>query len=309
MKDELGRGKAPDELRQTSTAAGYLGDYLRGNVPVNQLIPQHEYILDTLGLESVFEKNTTHIMLLTLEEADAVLNQLLVSVDPIATYAGNINDTYGGIKNIRKLTTYYNSSQQLIFRFKSLGIKAFIYKYKGIEYVKITGRAGTRRILKGTRYAINNPQILELGIGTAGKDAGIISGARFCIWFSMGYRAIELIFKDEYSVIDFVGDITMDIAKVIVTIFVTKILMTAGALLATLFTVTLSIAVGMIFIVAVGVIVTVSLDYIDKKYKLSEKLKELIREGMVERQKIERWNLLNCSPLINPMSLGNLYVR
>ena len=309
MKDELSRGKAPDELRQTSTAAGYLGDYLRGNVPVNQLIPQHEYILDTLGLESVFEKNTTHIMLLTLEEADAVLNQLLVSVDPIATYAGNINDTYGGIKNIRKLTTHYNSSQQLIFRFKSLGIKAFIYKYKGIEYVKITGRAGIRRILKGTRYAINNPQILELGIGTAGKDAGIISGARFCIWFSMGYRAIELIFKDEYSVIDFVGDITMDIAKVIVTIFVTKILMTAGALLATLFTVTLSIAVGMIFIVAVGVIVTVSLDYIDKKYKLSEKLKELIREGIVERQKIERWNLLNCSPLINPMSLGNLYVR
>lgn len=309
MKNELGVRVPPDELRQTSSAAGYLGDYLRGNVPVNQLIPQHEYILDTLGLEAVFEKNTTHIMLLTLDEADAVLNQLLVSADPIATYAGNINDTYGGIKNIRKLTTHFNSSQQLIFRFKSLGIKAFIYKYKGIEYVKITGRAGIRRILKGTRYAINNPQILELGIGTAGKDAGIISGARFCIWFSLTYRTIELIFKDDYSVVDFIGDITMDMAKVIVTIFVTKILLAAGLGFATLFSVTLPIAVGIVLIVSIGVIITVSLDYIDKKYQLSDKLKELIKEGMIERQAIEKWNLLNSSPLINSMNSGNLYVR
>ena len=309
MKDELSRGKAPDELRQTSTAAGYLGDYLRGNVPVNQLIPQHEYILDTLGLVSVFEKNTTHIMLLTLEEADAVLNQLLVSVDPIATYPGNINDTYGGIKNIRKLTTHYNSSQQLIFRFKSLGIKAFIYKYKGIEYVKITGRAGIRRILKGTRYAINNPQILELGIGTAGKDAGIISGARFCIWFSLAYRTIELIFENNYSVVDFVGNITMDMAKVIVTVFVAKILLAAGIGFATVVSSTLPLAAGIILVIVVGVFITFTLDYIDKKYKLSEKLKELIREGIIEKQKIEKWNSKNCSPLINPMSLGNLYVR
>lgn len=293
MKDELGRRKAPDELRQTSTAAGYLGDYLRGNVPVNQLIPQHEYILDTLGLESVFEKNTTHIMLLTLEEADAVLNQLLVSVDPIATYAGNINDTYGGIKNIRKLTTYYNSSQQLIFRFKSLGIKAFIYKYKGIEYVKITGRAGIRRILKGTRYAINNPQILELGIGTAGKDAGIISGARFCIWFSLAYRTIELIFENNYSVVDFVGNITMDMAKVIVTVFVAKIAIALVSGIAIMTGVTLPISVGIFIIITIGFGITSALDSLDKKFSLSNELKVLIKEGMKGRTSIEKWNKRN----------------
>lgn len=40
-----------DELRQQPTAANCLGDYLRGEVPINQLISQHEYILNTLNLE------------------------------------------------------------------------------------------------------------------------------------------------------------------------------------------------------------------------------------------------------------------
>lgn len=309
MKDELGRKMPRDELRQPASAADYLGDYLRGNVPVNQLIPRHDYILDTLGLEAVFEKNTTYLMLLTLEEADAVINQLLNDADPIATYAGNINDTYGGLKNIRKLTTHYNSVQQLIFSFKRLGIKAVIYKCKGVEYVKITGRAGVRRILKGTRYAINNPQVLELGIGTAGKNAGIISGARFCIWFSLGYRAIELIFKNEYTVIDFVGDITMDMAKIIVTIFVTKVIISAGSLIATVASVTMPIAAGIVLIVIVGVIITFSLDYLDRKYKISDKLKSIIKKGMMERQTIERWNLSQSSPFINAMRSGGLYAR
>ncbi|WP_330983262.1 MULTISPECIES: hypothetical protein [Enterobacterales] len=39
---------------QNPSWADYLGDSLRGNVPVNQLIPQHPYILDTLGLAEAF---------------------------------------------------------------------------------------------------------------------------------------------------------------------------------------------------------------------------------------------------------------
>ncbi|BCG10655.1 hypothetical protein [Buttiauxella agrestis] len=61
--------------------------------------------MDTLNLEAEFQKNTKHIMLLTLSEADAALNQLLNLVDPVATYAGNIKDMVGGIKNIHKLTS------------------------------------------------------------------------------------------------------------------------------------------------------------------------------------------------------------
>ncbi len=56
MKNELGVRTLPDELRQSSTGAGYLGDYLRGNVPIKQLIPKHEYIIDTLKLGENLKK-------------------------------------------------------------------------------------------------------------------------------------------------------------------------------------------------------------------------------------------------------------
>lgn len=293
-----------DELRQTNTAAGYLGDYLRGEVPINQLIPQHEYILDTLNLEAELQKNTKHIMLLTLSEADAALNQLLNVVDPVATYAGNIKDMIDGTKNIKKLVSYYNDANKLVYNLKGLGITASIYKEKSVQYVKITGYAGVRRILKGTRYAINNPQILELGIGNAGKNGSIISGARFCVWFSLAYRTVELIFKKDYRVSDFIGDITMDVAKIIVTIFVTKIAMMIGAGIAATGIVTVSIAAGIILIVVIGFIITAVLDYIDKKYQLSDKLKSYIKKGIEEKNKVEEWNLENLSPVLNSLRGG-----
>lgn len=293
-----------DELRQTNTAAGYLGDYLRGEVPINQLIPQHEYILDTLNLEAELQKNTKHIMLLTLSEADAALNQLLNVVDPVATYAGNIKDMIDGTKNIKKLVSYYNDANKLVYNLKGLGITASIYKEKSVQYVKITGYAGVRRILKGTRYAINNPQILDLGIGNAGKNGSIISGARFCVWFSLAYRTVELIFKKDYKVSDFIGDITMDVAKIIVTIFVTKIAMMIGAGIAATGIVTVSIAAGIILIVVIGFIITAVLDYIDKKYQLSDKLKSYIKKGIEEKNKVEEWNLENLSPVLNSLRGG-----
>lgn len=293
-----------DELRQTNTAAGYLGDYLRGEVPINQLIPQHEYILDTLNLEAELQKNTKHIMLLTLSEADAALNQLLNLVDPIATYAGNIKDMIDGTKNIHKLTSYYNDANKLVYNLKGLGIKASVYTEKSVQYVKITGYAGVRRILKGTRYAINNPQVLELGIGNAGKNGAIISGARFCVWFSFAYRTVELIFKNDYKVSDFIGDITIDAAKIIVTVFVTKIAMMIGAGLAATGFITLPIAGGFFLVVVIGFIITFALDYLDKRYQLSDKLKNYIQQGIQEKKRVEEWNLKNLSPTLNSLREG-----
>lgn len=104
---------------QNPSAADYLGDVLRGNVPVNQLIPQHPYILDTLGLAEAFEKNTTHIMLLTLDEAQSVIEDLDNSKPVIlaTTYAGNIKDSIAGAKNISKLVSYTDAGK-LVYRLK-----------------------------------------------------------------------------------------------------------------------------------------------------------------------------------------------
>ncbi len=184
---------------------------------------------------------------------------------------------------------------------KGLGIKAIQYQYGGQVYVKITGYASLRRILQGTRYKINSPQILELGIGKAGINGGILEGAKFCIWFSLAYRTVQLIFKSDHDVAAFIGNITMDIAKIIVTIFVTKILVAAGGALAAGaasvgFAVTLPIALGIVLIVGIGFGITYGLDYLDRKYHLTDKLISAIREGMRTQAEIEKWNFEHTSP-------------
>ncbi|MBW3474972.1 hypothetical protein [Hafnia alvei] len=152
-----------------------------------------------------------------------------------------------------------------------------------------------RRILQGTRYKINSPQILELGIGKAGINGGILEGAKFCIWFSLAYRTVQLIFKSDHDVAAFIGNITMDIAKIIVTIFVTKILVAAGAMISS---VTVPIALGIILLVVVGFAITKGLDYLDRKYHLTDKLISAIREGMKSQAEIETWNFEHTSPFM-----------
>lgn len=283
-----------DFRNQNPTGADYLGDVLRGNEPINQLVPQHPYILDTLGLAEAFEKNTQHIMLLTLDEAQGVIDDLDNSqpVTLATTYAGNIKDGVTGAKNVSKLVSYADGDK-LFYRLKGLGIKAIQYKYGGQVYVKITGYASLRRILRGTRYRNNSPKVLELGIGKAGINAGIIEGARFCVWFSLAYRTIQLIFKSDHDDAAFIGNITMDVAKIIVTIFVTKIFVAVGAMM---FSVTVPVAFGIILLVVVGFAITKGLDYLDRKYHLSDKLISAIREGMKSQAEIEKWNLEHTSP-------------
>lgn len=285
--------------KQNPSWADYLGDTLSGKVPINQLIPQHPYILDTLGLAEAFDKNTQHIMLLTLDEVQGVIDDLDNSKPVIlaTTYAGNIKDGIAGAKNLSKLASYADAGK-LVYRLKGFGIKAIPYQYGGQAYVKITGYASLRRILRGTRYRINSPQILELGIGKAGINGSILEGAKFCLWFSLAYRTVQLIFKSDHDVATFIGNITMDVAKIIVTIFVTNILVAIGTAIASAGSLVVPIAVSIILLIAVGFVIAKGLDYLDRKYHLSDKLISAIREGMKSRAEIEKWNLEHTSPFM-----------
>lgn len=279
----------------------YLGDTLRGNVPVNQLIPQHPYLLNTLQLEEALYKNTEHIMLLNMDEAYAVMDALY---NKGTTYSGNIKDAVSGMKNMSKLVSYKDAGK-LVINLKGLGIKAIPYVHKGVTYIKITGYPSVRRILNGTRYAVNNPKLLDLGIGNAGINSGVLSGARFCIYFVAAQRVVEYIFSSEHDVATFIGNITMDVAKVIVTIFVTKIAVAIGSGLTTALSIVVPISVGIVLIVLLGIGITASLLYLDEKYHLSDRLIANIRKGLEEHQKVAEWNLRHSNPYLFSMMNGN----
>ena len=278
-------------------------DLLRGNN--RELVRRFED--DIRAFKERLDKDAQHIMLLTLEEAQSVIDDLLRSdgMSRVTTYAGNIKDAAGGTTNILKLFSYRDAGR-IVFTLKGRGIKAIQYSYGGKMYVKITGYPSLRRILNGTRYGINHPKVLELGIGKAGLRAGLITGARFCIWFSACWRLIELIFRSDHDVAAFLGNITMDVAKVVVTIFPTEVIMGGVSIFSGFLPVSLVVPIwgGIVIVVMLGVGIVVGLDYLDKRYKLSEKLINCIRTGFKERQRIEDYNLQNSTPFTNSILRG-----
>ena len=262
---------------------------------------------DIRALKERLDKDAQHIMLLSLEEAQGVIDDLLRSdgMSRVTTYAGNIKDAAGGTANISKLFSYRDAGR-IVFTLKGRGIKAIQYAYGGKMYVKITGYPSLRRILNGTRYSINHPKVLQLGIGKAGLRAGLITGAKFCIWFSACWRLIELIFRSDHDVAAFLGNITMDVAKVVVTIFSTEVIMGGVSIFSGFLPVSLVVPIwgGIVIVVMLGVGIVVGLDYLDKRYKLSEKLINCIRTGFKERQRIEDYNLQNSTPFTNSILRG-----
>lgn len=283
---------------------GYMGDFLKGNVGINQLKPQHEF-LDTIGLEKALSDNTQYHVVLTIAEAKGILEDIdsrrprsptmgrgeafargfeqqstsrgdafarglepknaISSVfkvtDPFSTYAGNINDMRG--------------LYDVIIEFKRIGITATTFAgANGVNLIHISGYAGLRRTITGTRYAANHPQMLAMGIGQQGITAGIVRGVRFCIIFSIGYRIIESIFKDDYTLADFIGNITIDMAKLAISSVASY---AVGVLLTTTAVVGGSIIAVALIVFSIGFIVVIGLDVIDKHYGISTKLIELLK--------------------------------
>ncbi|QSD35982.1 hypothetical protein H5A40_02115 [Pectobacterium brasiliense] len=174
--------------------------------------------------------------------------------DPVSSFAGNIAEAV--------------SVSRIVMEMKGFGVTATEYVGKnGSKYIKLSGYPGVRKYLDATRYLVSNQKVLDIGIGTKGIESGIATGARFCIVFSGAYRAIELMVKDEYALTDFFVNLTMDAAKLAVSVGVAWGAKTlATGLMATGFSV-----IGITFgIFAIGVIVSLSLLWLDNEYKISE---------------------------------------
>ncbi|OCQ53383.1 hypothetical protein Ppb6_01400 [Photorhabdus australis subsp. thailandensis] len=265
---------------------GYMGDFLRGRVGINHLKLQHEFF-DAIGLEKQLDENTTYIALLSLDEAKNVLEDIdspkpkspfmkkVFSVaDPISPYAGNIHDAFDFINVVRE--------------FKRLGIKATEYVGKnGEKYIKISGYAGVRKIITASRYKASNMKIISMGIGQQGLNSGIVKGMKFSILFSAAYRTVEFIFKDEYKLADFLGNIAVDLAKTAVTAFVSWAI---GSLMLATSVAGASVIFVAGVVVGVGFITVYELNVLDTKFKISETIINLIKKEMERKPRIPEAN-------------------
>jgi len=278
---------------------------LKPHKPKDYLLDEHTFsscpsmnpaMRDMAVMNGTFITESRYIMLLTLDEAQNVVDELLGKVDYMFSYRagpGNIKDGLDGFRTASKLMTYHNEFGKLVIRFQSLGIRALKCRIGGTDYIKLTGYPALRRILNGTRYSLRNPQILEMGIGIRGLGTSIVKGTKFCICCSLAWRAVELIFKSNYDLVDFLVDVTMDVAKIIVSSVAVGVVGGIFVLLGAPVIITTFVVIG------VGIILNAGLNTLDDKVGLSVSLKEKIRIALAEEQRMKDWNQQHSSSFLN----------
>ncbi|OCQ52260.1 hypothetical protein Ppb6_02333 [Photorhabdus australis subsp. thailandensis] len=244
-------------------------------------IEDQKYNRMLLELENQFKLNQEVIALLTEDEAIEYMKTLdhnfynswknniktiYSYTDPVSSFAGNIYDSFGVARVVNDL--------------RSFGVEATEYFGKdGKRYIKLSGYPGVRNYLNATRYLANNPRIVSFGVGTLGIEAGISQGARFGIVFSAAYRLVELIFKDEYGLVDLFVNLTIDGAKLAIsvgiataanTLLVSPLLAVGGSLML--------VALG---VFAIGFLTSLALYWLDDHFKISETIIKNIKSRKV----------------------------
>ncbi|ENU1227012.1 hypothetical protein [Providencia rettgeri] len=153
----------------------------------------------------------------TIEEADYILKNMSTPTpfkDPKEALFGIGNFISNYSSNIYEA----HRVARIINEFRNINIQATEYVGpNGNVYIRLSEHAGVRAYLNGTRYLINNPRILYMGVGTQGMNNISVGATRFAIVFSAAYRVVELIFKSEYTLVDFFVNITMDMAKLAIS--------------------------------------------------------------------------------------------
>lgn len=293
-------GLRGNEKTQNAQWPDYVGGILRGEQPINQLVPQHPYINDIPLLSELKKQNTHHIVLLTLDDARNIISTVrdFDYISFITTHSAGIKDTASWLKMAGNLATEFDETGKIIFKFSSL-------RYTKVRYIEILGVKYIRVITTNTwlleklgKYIFNSraPQALEMALGWRGALSEAIKGIKFCIWFSVGWRTIQFTMSSEHNIINLLGDISMDATKALI---VGGMAAAVGNMVsAACFTFGLPVILVTAAIVITGIVGTVIINYIDDHFNLSGKLKIAIKDALKKQQELNDWKMKNMSPFI-----------
>lgn len=84
---------------------------------------------------------------------------------------------------------------------------------RGQRFVIISGYAGLRKRLTGTRYLAANPKVVQMGLGRLGARNAIVSGGKLTIIALAAFRFIDYLLTDEQTLAFLIGTFATDVVK------------------------------------------------------------------------------------------------
>ena len=245
-------------------------------------------------IKAKINENTQSINILSTEQllnawhkvTGQSIQELMTSVRYVSNFAAAALDSVTAMKVINDL----GITGKVVL--KTVGAK---------QYVIFKGYAGVRSIFTATRYLSTNVKVVDMAIGQVGVRNSIISGTRLTIYLIVPMNFINVILSDEQSMSRLIGSTATDLVKLGVAVALAGLVSASG--------VAATYAVGPLLIaIAVGLLVSVTLDAIDNHFGVTDALIKFIDDSVDntignfsrEINRVERelkWRIINGLPL------------
>ncbi|MCG9676997.1 hypothetical protein [Vibrio sp. Isolate24] len=296
----IGKGFLPPLKRKPLTQSATTSQPSTANIsPENMYWPPYhfttgEYIntkeFPDHALRKNLENNHIEVMYLTLEEAFKVLQgwgwkdtkdtwksmTTSTGAQVMINYGVNGKDVVSTSMVIAQFNIHGLKATKLGLK-ATFGMKMSTYYNKiGTEMIKLSGYSGLRRILTASAYRLDNPKVVQLGIGKYGLANSIKSGTVLTIYIAAGYRILDYALNDEVFLADLIGSLATDIVKIGISSAV-------SALLGSLALGSVAFVAGQLAVVVLaGLATAMVLNMIDEHYGITPKVIELLEKAQQE---------------------------
>lgn len=189
--------------------------------------------------------------------------------------------------------------------------KVTVKIYQGKKYIIFKGYPGQREIFKGTRYLIQNPQVVRMAVGPKGIVSSVKSGFILSVVLSVGLEVFDYFIRDDALLSELLGTITSDLIKIGLSSIAAAVAGLAVGSAAILGTVA---AAPLIAAIAVGVVTGLVLDQIDRKLGATSALIKAYQNiglelGQIKYEINRNLNYLERNPQMIPCLFGPCSVR
>lgn len=179
-------------------------------------------------------------------------------------------------------------------------------KYGNKQYVIFKGNAGDRRVLKGTKYLIDNPTVVRMAVGPKGIVKSAKGGFVLTAVLSVGIEIFDYVIRDTALLSELLGVITTDLIKIGLSSIAGAV---AGLLVGSMVTVGTVAAAPFIAAIAVGIVTGLALDEIDERLGATQALiraykKIGIRLDEIKYETSRNLNYLEKNPQLIPCLFG-----
>lgn len=184
---------------------------------------------DSLALECSLEeemaKNMQHVLITDLEDAHKILHNVwLDSGKDVAALAASINTAKSWFNHTEPMFNAASIAKQ----FGDMNIKADLVESRGKIFVAFNGTDqngkalkhafvnGTRINMNGKKYPLNSFKSMQAGFSPSSRAANFKGAGILTFVVSASIATSDLVFKDDYHLVDWFGNVGSDMFKALV---------------------------------------------------------------------------------------------